>query len=94
MLPRYFLHTIAAHKLLRAMEIERRAGWLKLADRLHHLRTLEAFHSDEQQMMALETLTFSVPLAHHLRAVTVREALERLAQGFLRATLIEVRKSG
>lgn len=70
-LPRYLLHTLATHKLLRAMETQRRAGWLKLADRLHNLRTVEALRPDEQQMIALETLTFYVPLAHHLEAVTL-----------------------
>jgi (p)ppGpp synthase/HD superfamily hydrolase len=88
-LPRYLLHSIATHKLLQAMEAERRAGWLKLADRLHNLRTLAPLRPDEQQMLALETLTFYVPLAHHLGAVTIQGELERLAQDILKETLME-----
>jgi guanosine-3',5'-bis(diphosphate) 3'-pyrophosphohydrolase len=88
-LPRYQLHSIATHKLLQAMETNRRAGWLKLADRLHNLRTLAPLRPDEQRMIALETLTFYVPLAHHLGAVTIRGELERLAQEGLSETLME-----
>jgi guanosine-3',5'-bis(diphosphate) 3'-pyrophosphohydrolase len=88
-LPRYLLHAIATHKLLQAMEAERRAGLLKLADRLHNLRTLQALRPDEQWMIALETLTFYVPLAHHLGVEAIQSELERLAQGVLRETLME-----
>jgi (p)ppGpp synthase/HD superfamily hydrolase len=88
-LPRYLLHTLATHKLLRAMETRRRAGWLKLADRLHNMRTLAPLRPEEQRMIALETLTFYVPLAHHRGGVTIKEELERLAQNVLRATLRE-----
>jgi GTP diphosphokinase / guanosine-3',5'-bis(diphosphate) 3'-diphosphatase len=88
LVPRYLLHTIATHKLLRAMEIDRRAGWPKLADRLHNRRTLGALRSDEQRMIALETLTCSVPLAHHLGARMIQGELERLAQGVLKEMLL------
>jgi GTP diphosphokinase / guanosine-3',5'-bis(diphosphate) 3'-diphosphatase len=89
MLPRYLLHTIATHKLLRAMETEKRVGWLKLADRLHNMRTLQALRPNEQRMFALETLTFYAPFAHHLGAVKIQKALEKLAWNVLRAMLKE-----
>lgn len=88
-LPRYLLHTIATHKLLQVMKTDRRAGWLKLADRLHNMRTLQALSTPEQQMIALETLTFYVPLAHRLGAVTIQGELTRLARGVLRETFRE-----
>ncbi|GHP00584.1 hypothetical protein KSF_106310 [Reticulibacter mediterranei] len=87
-LPRYLLHTIASHKLLQAMETDRRAGWLKLADRLRNMRTLGDLRPDEQQMIALETLTFYVPLARHLEATEIERELETLAHDFLRETLM------
>jgi (p)ppGpp synthase/HD superfamily hydrolase len=87
-LPRYLLHTIATHKLLQVMKTDRRAGWLKLADRLHNMRTLAALRPDEQQRIALETLTFYVPLAHHLEAAKIQGELETRAYGFLRETLM------
>jgi (p)ppGpp synthase/HD superfamily hydrolase len=93
-LPRSLLHPLATHKLLRAMETDRRAGWLKLADRLHNMRTLQALRPEEQRSFALETLTFYVSLAHHLGAVTIQEELARLAQGVLREPLMEERREG
>ncbi len=66
-------------KMLLAMVTDVRVVIIKLADRLHNMRTLEHLRPDKQRKIAQETLDIYAPLAHRLGMGKLRGELEDLA---------------
>ncbi len=62
---------------------------IKLADRLHNMRTLQYKSRFKQQENALETLELFAPLAYYLGAYTIKNELEDLSLRYLEPKLYD-----
>src|SRR5246500_4214022 len=70
-------------KMMLAMVDDIRVVLIKLADRLHNMRTLEHLPPDRQQKIARETLDIYGPIAHRLGMGKIRGELEDLGFRYL-----------
>ena len=73
------LHAESLRKMLVSMAEDIRVVLIKLADRLHNMRTLDALPPDRRRSIAQETLDIYSPLAHRLGIWEIKWRLDDLA---------------
>ena len=71
-------------KVLIGLAEDVRVLYIKLADRLHNMRTIWAVDPDKQKQKANETLSVLVPIAHRLGINSIKSELENLCLKYLK----------
>lgn len=70
-------------KMLLAMNKDIRVIFIKLCDRLHNMRTLDAKKEDRQRAISLETMYIYAPIAHRLGIQKIKQELENISLYYL-----------
>lgn len=76
-------HLENLRKMFLAMSKDVRVTFIKLCDRLHNMRTLEAKPEEKRRTIALETMYVYAPLAHRLGMQKLKQELEKLSLQYL-----------
>ncbi|TNF24220.1 MAG: bifunctional (p)ppGpp synthetase/guanosine-3',5'-bis(diphosphate) 3'-pyrophosphohydrolase, partial [Bacteroidetes bacterium] len=76
-------------KMLLTMSSDIRVILIKLADRLHNMRTLDSMRRDKQLKIASETMYLYAPLAHRLGLYAIKTELEDLSFKYLEPELYD-----
>ena len=71
-------------KIIVGMSEDVRVIIIKLADRLHNMRTLWAIPEDRQKVKAKEALEILAPIAHHLGIHKIKSEMEDLSLRYLK----------
>jgi len=70
-------------KMLIAMSDDIRVIIIKLADRLHNMRTIECMREQKRRDIALETMEVFAPIAHRLGIKAIKDEMEDLSLQYL-----------
>ncbi|MDD7150048.1 MAG: RelA/SpoT family protein [Mycoplasma sp.] len=71
-------------KVMVGLSEDVRVLFIKLADRLHNMRTFDAISTERQKKVANETLSVLVPIAHRLGINSIKSELENLCLYYLK----------
>lgn len=81
--------SVYLRKVLVALSDDVRVIILKLAGRIHNMRTIEGLPYEKQKQKALETQNVLIPIAHRLGINSIKSELEELCFKFLKSDIYD-----